>query len=80
MKGTLSLTRVKPQTYSIRGAGRPAFRPRVLPFHELLIVSAIMSRTPCAIFGLCLRSVTPADSVTSKVPLRTSVDARNRLC
>src|SRR6266851_3789095 len=31
-------------------------------------------------FDSCLRSVTPADSVTSKVLLRTSVDARNRLC
>jgi len=29
MKGTLSLTRIRPQTYSIRGAGRPAFPPRV---------------------------------------------------
>jgi len=29
MKGTLSLTRIRSQTYSIRGAGRPAFPPRV---------------------------------------------------
>ena len=29
MKGTLSSTRVWPQIYSIRGAGRPAFPPRV---------------------------------------------------
>ncbi|PYU69609.1 MAG: hypothetical protein DMG49_12920 [Acidobacteria bacterium] len=31
MKGTLSSTRIRPQTYSIRGAGRPAFAPRVSP-------------------------------------------------
>src|SRR5258708_22394484 len=46
----LSLTRVWPQTYSIRGAGRPAFRPRVITFPELHTVSAIMPRTPRAIF------------------------------
>src|SRR6266480_4722169 len=31
MKGTLSSTRIRPQTYSIRGEGRPAFPPRVSP-------------------------------------------------
>ena len=31
MKGTLSSTRIRPQTYSIGGEGRPAFPPRVSP-------------------------------------------------
>jgi len=31
MKGTLSLTRIRPQTYSTRSAGRPVSRRRLSP-------------------------------------------------
>ena len=69
-----------PQTYSIRGAGRPAFPPRASPCVNFTYSVRDSASNSTRYFCSCLRSVTPADSWPPKRLQRTSVDARNRLC
>jgi len=80
MKGTLSSTRIRPQTYSIRGAGRPAFPPRVSPraYRTYSVRDSAPISTPY--FGSCRRSVTPDGSAPYELPSLTSVDAGILLC
>src|SRR6266478_1711021 len=69
-----------PQTYSIRGAGRPVFPPRVSPPSNCTYSFRDSAPNSTLYFWPCLRSVTPLSFLPAKVAPRTSVDAGNRLC
>jgi hypothetical protein len=73
MKGTLSLTRIRPQTYSIRGAGRPTFPPHVSHYLYCTYSVRDSARNSTPYFCPCLRSVTAVDFPAGKVTACTSV-------
>ena len=68
MKGTLSLTRIRLQIYSIRGAGRPAFSPRVSLFRQCSYSFRDWRGNSTCYFQACLRSVTSESCAHFKMP------------
>jgi len=84
MKGTLSLTRVRLQIYSIRGAGRPAFSPRVSRYGQCSYSFRDLPGNSTSYFQACLRSVTVEPCAHLKIPAGAPdahpFDARKRLC
>jgi len=78
MKGTLSLTRIRPQTYSIRGAAGQPSRFRVSTRRVLSIVSAILPELH-VLFSSHAPFVTPVISRLAKVTLAHPLTARTAL-
>jgi hypothetical protein len=80
MKGTLSSTRTRPQTYNIRGAAGPVSRP-VCHLLDIATTSFRENRPNSTFyFSSCLRSVTPVDFLFLPRPACAHIDAQNCLC